>query len=145
MKLHRQNRLRQVHVKIRIQQRVRGRICQIVPLFVAPGYDEVLRDRPAAVADVKKDKEMFKQRRRILAGQILHRTIRLKNAVSVADRECEWIGSLLQTHKLPQQHIALYRFKKRFATVIRNFTQRFFQMLKFQATFAFGSRGFFRC
>ena len=59
MELERKNRLRQIHIVIRVEKRVCGFVCKIIPVNIPAAENDILRDCPAPVRDIEKDKEML--------------------------------------------------------------------------------------
>ena len=120
MELYREDRLRKIHREIGVQKRIGGFVGQIVPIQIAAGNQDILRNCPASVTDIEEHQKMLKQPRSFLTGQSLCTAVRLKDAVSVPHREGERIRRLLQAHQLPEKQERLDCLEERFRAVLRD-------------------------
>ena len=143
MKLNRKNRLRQVHVIICVHERIGCFVGQIVAAKVTAADDDILRNRPASVGNIEENKEMLEKR----CGGLTVKTVsvRLKNSVSIADRECERVRRLLKAHNLPHNHEGLNCFIEIFGSVFGNLAESFLHEFKLGFSFGRSRESLFLC
>ena len=131
MQLHREDRLREIHVKICVHERICSGVRKIVAVNVSAAYDDILRDSPAPVGDIEENKEMLEQRSRGVTVKAV--SVRLKYPVGVTDGECKGIRSLLKAHYLPNYHKGLNGFIEVVCAVLGHFTESSLHYLKLLA------------
>ena len=108
MELDGENGLGQIHLVVGVQNGVAHGAGQVLARRIPAADDDVLGNGPAPGAHIEEDKEMLKEGGGFRPAQIVGGPVGFENAVSVAHREGEGVGGLLNAHDLPEEDVALH-------------------------------------